>query len=232
MRYVGSMYFLLWKCLYWSNLQKWKSSPFLSFLLVSHFMELQHVICFMAFNVCSKNPSEQYSQSWGGWLWGQPGLYLACIWGPELFFPVAVKVEKIRGRVTGASARCCGEWTGAALLLSGKGHLDKEISLSPWCSFRKAGKPEKSWWCLKQPLVILHIEKPGKAHVSYSSEVFKTVLLHLLSCFLLAGRWLVSRSWGCMNFLLLLMQSCHIVLGGSRCLAGGSNLYLRLLGMG
>ena len=117
-------------------------------------------------------------------------------------------------------------------LLSGKGHLDKKILLASRHSFCKAAKPEMSWWCLKQPLVILHREKPGRAHVSYSSEVFKTVLLHLLRSFLLAVRWLASRSWGCMNLLLLLMQSCHIALGGSHCLAGGSNQYLRLLGMG
>lgn len=166
---------------------------------------------------------------------GGPGASLAftwCVFGAQSCFFLCLWRLKKSGGGSLELQRGDVENELGQLLLSGKGHLDKEISLFPWCSFCKAGKPEKSWWCLKQPLVILHIEKPGNAHVSYGSEVFKTVLVHLLSCFLLAGRWLVSRSWGCMNFLLLLMQSCHIVLGGSRCLAGGSNLYLRLLGMG
>lgn len=98
MRYVGSMYFLLWKCLYCSNLQKWKSSPFLSFLLVSHFMELQHVSCFIAFNVCSKNHSIWAVFPKLGWValepaWPLPDVYL----GPRAVFSCVCEGWKNQG---------------------------------------------------------------------------------------------------------------------------------------
>lgn len=171
----------------------------------------------------------QYSHSLGEWPWVQPGLDLSCIWGPELFF-MSVKVKKAGrkevGRTLELQQGAVEQECGQPDSLAGKEYLDKKILLPSQCSFCKAGKPEMSWWCLKQSLVVLHREKSGRAHVSYSSEILKTVVLYLLSSFLLAVRWLVSHTWGYMKFLLLLMQSqvFHLL--------GGSNQYLRLLGMG